>query len=429
MEVVYLYYESGSIRVPYFGFISQFYSLFTHECGGIWNNEFRGFLFAKRITLQRLCSMIVDVPCVVVDETAAEPVKLSGFLERTWEHFSGMLCDCQNPTADIVRHQSPPEIPQRETDYQQLTEYSGKASSGENSSVKSTDAIFLIEPPPAPELFAGQWCFLLEMELRARKYSIRTMRLYLYFNQLLCRTVKKRPEEIATEDITCFLANVEKTRDYSASSINLAISAIRFFYREVFKNGVVIEPHRPRHDKRLPVILSKEEIVNVLRLERNPKHRLLLMLVYSSGLRVSEVVALKKEHVDLARKVIYVRLGKGRKDRCTLLSEKAAAFLVEYYTLYDIETWLFPGQPPNRHLSIRSAQHIFDKAVRHAAIPKDISIHGLRHTFATHLLESGTDIRYIQSLLGHTTLRTTERYTHVARRSVLNIKSPLDTIL
>jgi site-specific recombinase XerD len=163
-------------------------------------------------------------------------------------------------------------------------------------------------------------------------------------------------------------------------------------------------------------------------MEKNPKHRLLLMLVYSSGLRVSEVVALKREHIDLSRKIIFVKEGKGRKDRSTLLSEKAARFIEEYYSFYNIEKWLFPGQCPNRPLSIRSAQHIFDKAVRRACITKDISIHGLRHTFATHLLENGTDIRYIQSLLGHASLRTTERYTHVARRSLLNIKSPLDTI-
>jgi site-specific recombinase XerD len=163
-------------------------------------------------------------------------------------------------------------------------------------------------------------------------------------------------------------------------------------------------------------------------MEKNPKHRLLLMLVYSSGLRVSEVVALKKEHIDLSRKVIHVRLGKGRKDRCTLLSEKAAQFIGEYCAYFDIETWLFPGQREARPLTIRSAQHIFDKAVRCAGIAKKVSIHSFRHSFATHLLESGTDIRYIQTLLGHSNIRTTERYTHVACRNVLSIKSPLDTM-
>ena len=177
----------------------------------------------------------------------------------------------------------------------------------------------------------------------------------------------------------------------------------------------------------LPIILSKKEIFELLENEKNVKHRLLLMLVYSSGLRVSEVVSLKKEHIDLSRKVIYIMNGKGRKDRCTLLSEKVAGFITEYIAFFNIKTWLFPGQPATNHLSIRSAQHIFEKALRNVRIPKNISIHSLRHSFATHLLENGTDIRYIQNLLGHSNLRTTERYTHIARRSILNIKSPFDS--
>jgi len=151
-------------------------------------------------------------------------------------------------------------------------------------------------------------------------------------------------------------------------------------------------------------------------------------MVYSSGLRVSEVVTLKRENIDLARRIIHIRLGKGRKDRFTILSEKAADLLIKYCAVNNIKTWLFPGQPSSHHLSIRSAQHIFDNAVNRAEINKKISIHGLRHAFATHLLESGTDIRYIQELLGHTNIRTTERYTHIARRNVLKIQSPLDSM-
>lgn len=162
--------------------------------------------------------------------------------------------------------------------------------------------------------------------------------------------------------------------------------------------------------------------------ESNIKHRLLLTLAYSSGLRVSEAVSLRPEDIALSRKVICVKLGKGRRDRYTPLSDKAAALFKEYSARCDIRAWLFPGQSATRHLAIRSAQRIFDKAVRQAGIFKDISIHSLRHTFATHLLESGTDIRYIQTLLGHSSIRTTERYTHVAKGSVLNIRSPLDTI-
>jgi site-specific recombinase XerD len=176
------------------------------------------------------------------------------------------------------------------------------------------------------------------------------------------------------------------------------------------------------------VVLSETELTQLLNAEKNPKHRLLLMIAYSSGLRVSEVVALKKEHVDLNRRALFVSAGKGRKDRYTLLSNRVIQFLKEYYALYTIEGWLFPGQTARYHLSIRSAQSIFEKALRNAGIQKDVSIHNLRHTFATHLLENGTDIKYIQELLGHTSIRTTERYTHVASRHSLRIQSPLDTM-
>jgi len=279
-----------------------------------------------------------------------------------------------------------------------------------------------------PEKFPEHWQIKLNTELRSRKYSPQTRRSYQYYNRLLCRFLQKSPEEICCADIKQFLAAVEKERDYSASSMNLAISAIKFFYENILKNQSIDEQRRPRQDGRLPVILSKDEISTIICAESNPKHKLLLMLAYSSGLRVSEVVALKREHIDLERHVVYVKLGKGRKDRCTLLSEKAASLIAEYCAFFSISGWLFPGIPATRHLSIRSAQHIFEKATRRAEVAKRVSIHSLRHSFATHLLESGTDIRYIQELLGHSNIRTTERYTHVARRNILRIQSPLDSI-
>jgi site-specific recombinase XerD len=193
-------------------------------------------------------------------------------------------------------------------------------------------------------------------------------------------------------------------------------------------NDSIREQRRPRQDLKLPTVFSKDEIKKMLDLEKNVKHRLLLMLAYSSGLRVSEVVNLKREHIDFSRKAVYIKSGKGRKDRCTILSEKAALLLREYCVSYDTQIWLFPGQPASCHLSIRSAQKIFEKAALRVGIIKKTSIHGLRHTFATHLLENGTDIRYIQSLLGHASLRTTERYTHVSIRSALSVQSPLDSI-
>jgi site-specific recombinase XerD len=389
MEIVYLFYESGTIRIPFFDYDQRLFRMLVSVGGGFWDNTRKEFVFRRNEDMMRFSGIASYIPYVQVWENVANPIRIFGLRDRQW-----------------------PEIP-----HTRLVEKRGE------------DTVFTMPAAPSlPDKFLKQWQNRLEAELHSRKYSPKTIRSYIYYNSFLCRTLQKTPEEIRPDDITQFLAIIEKDREYSASSLNLAISAIKFFYTNVMKKENVSEPRRPRHDKRLPQVLSKEEIQKILALEKNPKHRLLLMLVYSSGLRVSEVVALKREHIDMSRKVIYIKRSKGRKDRCTLLSEKAARFLNEYYTFYGIQTWLFPGQPATSPLTIRSAQHIFDNAVRCAEIHKKLSIHSLRHTFATHLLESGTDIRYIQSLLGHASLRTTERYTHIARRNVLSIQSPLDSI-
>jgi site-specific recombinase XerD len=196
----------------------------------------------------------------------------------------------------------------------------------------------------------------------------------------------------------------------------------------VVKQNIVDGQRRPKQDQKLPAVLSMPEIKKMLTVKNNIKHRLLLMLVYSAGLRVSEVVSLKKEDIDPRRKLIRVVSGKGRKDRYTLLSDQVIQGLETYQAAYKIETWLFPGTSPDSHLSIRSAQHICESALRDANVVKNASIHSLRHAFATHLLENGTDIRYIQELLGHASIRTTERYTHVARHKALAIRSPLDSL-
>jgi site-specific recombinase XerD len=278
-----------------------------------------------------------------------------------------------------------------------------------------------------PDFFPPQALARLETELYSRKYSHKTMQAYIHYNRDLCRTIRKAPEAIETVDIKSYLAILEKARDFSASSMNLAISAIGFFYRNVLNKDCLHEQRRPRQDKRLPSILAKSEIGQLFNMVQNPKHRLLLMLAYSSGLRVSEVVTLKREQIDLVRKTVFVRDGKGRKDQYTMLSDVAAESLREYYKLFTIENWIFPGFPADCHLSIRSAQKIFDRALEKAGIAKNASIHSLRHSFATHLMETGTEVRYIQSLLGHASVRTTERYTHVAKRDVLRVQSPLDT--
>jgi site-specific recombinase XerD len=275
--------------------------------------------------------------------------------------------------------------------------------------------------------FSADWAQKLEKELRSRKYSPRTILSYLYHNTAFCRFIRKSPNDAEEPDIQKYLAHLE-THNRSASSMNLTISALKFFYHNVLKKPIVQERSRPPQDKRLPQVLSRSEIKRLLDNEQNPKHRLLLMLIYSSGLRVSEVVALKKENIDPCRKTLFIHNAKGRKDRYTLLSSLSVAFARDYCERYRISGWLFPGADGHRHIAIRSVQKIFTNALRKAGIEKPASIHSLRHSFATHLLENGTDIKYIQALLGHSSVKTTERYTHIARRAAPKIQSPLDAL-
>jgi site-specific recombinase XerD len=405
MNVLYLFQEPTGVRVPFFGYNPSLFRRLVLHGGGRWNAKYREFVFDRNFDIEQFNRFLPGIPIVQVRENFPGQLlstKVLGFLKQS---------DEVAPNNDSqTKISMPKKIDEINIDEMPNSPFSFPASFS------------------LPEKFSGQYIERLETELRSRKYSPKTRNAYIYYNRLICRTLQKTPEQIRPDDVTQFIADMEKNGEYSASAMNLAISAIKFFFRNVLKNDDISEHHRPRQDGRLPMVLSKEEIVKILSLEKNPKHRLLLMLVYSSGLRVSEVVALKKEHIDISRKVIYIRLGKGRKDRSTLLSEKAAKYIEDYYSFFDIEKWIFPGQPASKHLTIRSAQHIFDKAIRRAGITKEISIHGRRHTFAAHLLESGTDIRYIQTLLGHANLRTTELYPHVARSRVLNIKSPLDTL-
>jgi len=185
----------------------------------------------------------------------------------------------------------------------------------------------------------------------------------------------------------------------------------------MLKRKFVFEVKRPRKDNKLPVVLSKEEVAKILDSVDNIKHKAILMLVYSAGLRVGEVVKLKPEDIDSKRKLVFVKGAKGRKDRYTLLSEATLKALREYWKEYRPTKWLFPGPDKERHITIRTAQRI------------EVTIHSLRHSFATHLLENGIDLRYIQELLGHKSSKTTEIYTHVSSKDFMRIRNPLDQML
>ncbi|WRQ72941.1 MAG: tyrosine-type recombinase/integrase [Methanosarcinales archaeon Met12] len=179
----------------------------------------------------------------------------------------------------------------------------------------------------------------------------------------------------------------------------------------------------------MPVVLSQEEVSQILSSVNNIKHKVILMLIYSAGLRVSEVVKLKPADIDIQRKLIHVKGAKGRKDRYTILSDVAIETLGLYLKMYQPEKWVFPGQKEGLHITTRTVQRIFEDAIKKADIDKEVSVHSLRHSFATHLLESGVDLRYIQELLGHKNSKTTEIYTHVSNKDLSKIKSPLDLIM
>ena len=185
---------------------------------------------------------------------------------------------------------------------------------------------------------------------------------------------------------------------------------------------------RPRRERRLPVVLARQDVIRLLESVANIKHRALLMLVYSVGLRVSEVVKLRPKDIDASRHMIRIRGAKGQKDRYTVLSEVALQTLREYWKIYRPKKWLFPGSKEGSHITTRTVEKILENTRKKAGIVKHITVHTLRHSFATHLLESGRDLRYIQELLGHKSSKTTEIYPHVSERDIGRIKSPLDTI-
>lgn len=270
----------------------------------------------------------------------------------------------------------------------------------------------------------------LKNELISRRYSKSTVKSYVYHVENFMEFIDK-PSSYATEaDVKSYVLSLAADKDFSTSSMNIAINAIKFFLSEILdKNYITSVIKRPRKDKKLPVVLSSEEVLKILGVTKNFKHNLLLMIIYSGGLRVGEAVNLKFEDVDFDRRMLKIRAGKGRKDRYTIISNAALDALKIYMKPFSPADWIFPGTQPKTHITTRTAEKVFETALKNAAVKKSAGIHALRHSFATHLLESGVDIRYIQQLLGHVNLKTTEIYTHVSTKHIEKIVSPLDSII
>lgn len=287
--------------------------------------------------------------------------------------------------------------------------------------------ILLPKIPQRSKIFTAQsWQFKLIQELNIRKYSRNTLKSYLFYNSRLLEFTGKNPDKITQSDIYSYLDYMASSKSLSASSMNSAVNALRFYYGEVLKLNFIYDIPRCKKDKKLPVIFNKSEIKNILMVPDNPKHRLALNITYSAGLRVSETSRLKVGDIDFERKIIHIKGAKGRKDRITILADQTANLLKKYISDFNPKYWLFEGQNPKAPISIRTIQIVFEKALEKAKIKKKTGIHSLRHSFATHLLESGTDLRIIQELLGHESSETTEIYTHVSNKTIKTIHSPLD---
>jgi len=276
------------------------------------------------------------------------------------------------------------------------------------------------DKPDPPELLQR-----FDEEMRLRGYAVRTRRVYLGHARRFLRDTGNAPD-LPTDLRAHVLKRLESGR-VSRSYHSQLISALRLFCSIVLGRPIEELPlERPRREHRLPTVLSREEMQRFLAAVHNPKHLAILSIAYSAGLRVSEVVRLHPEDIDRDRALIQIRGAKGRKDRYTLLSATALALVDAYLEGASPGRWLFPSTRPGRHISARSVQKVTAAARRRARIPKPVTPHVLRHSFATHLLENGTDLRLIQELLGHASVRTTEIYTHVSRRQLRRIRSPLD---
>jgi integrase/recombinase XerD len=269
----------------------------------------------------------------------------------------------------------------------------------------------------------------LEAVLIPKRYSWRTIKGYKNcFRKFIMYYDDTKPRQITRPQIQAYLLHLVRDRQISVSYQSQVMSAIKMFYIEVVQQPDKVEYlHMPRKERRLPKVLTEQEVSAFLRSVDNLKHRCIMMLIYSAGLRLGEVVRLRLVDLQPDSNRLFVRLGKGAKDRCTILSPRVWALLRTYVEIYRPVEWVFEGSTGGQY-SDRSVQEIFTKAKLRAGINPDATVHTLRHSFATHLLEKGMDLRYIQELLGHESSKTTEIYTHITKKGWDKMQSPIDDL-
>jgi len=267
----------------------------------------------------------------------------------------------------------------------------------------------------------------LDTELKLRGFSSQTSKMYLFYNSKFLEFIKKSPSKVDEDDIKEYLAYKMSDHSLSNASIALIKASLKFFYIDILgKNLSLIKT--PKASKKLPVVLSRKEIKDLLDKTKNKKHKLLIELLYSSGLRLSECINLKYTDLDLDEGTGWVRLGKGNKDRLFIISEIFGKNLKIYKEKKGADGKGYIFMVNGRKMSPRGIQHAIKTAAERAGLEKEVHVHTLRHSFATHLLENGVDIRKIQKLLGHSNLQTTQIYTQVSSEEIKKIKSPLDML-
>lgn len=271
--------------------------------------------------------------------------------------------------------------------------------------------------------------FVQQLQLKA--YSASTIKTYRNEFMQLLQLLKTRPVDTLTPgDLKRYMAFTMEKQGISENTAHSRLNALKFYFEQVLgREKFFWEIPRPKKRIILPKVISEEKIIKGLLAVENIKHKTLLLLAYSAGMRVSEVIQLKKTDIDTDRMQISINEAKGKKDRVVTLSHSMLEFLREYEKTYQPRNWLFEGQYEGEHYSSRSAQLIFKAAYKKLGLPAGCSFHSLRHSYATHLLENGTDISYIQKLLGHNDIKTTLRYTHVTNKDIGKIESPLDKIM
>jgi len=286
---------------------------------------------------------------------------------------------------------------------------------------------FLSKEPPKAKYEAA--VVALEQCLTLKRYSFRTVKAYKNcFRNFIRHYDETKPSEITRAQIDQYIHYLIREKKITESYQNQVVIALLHFYIDVVKQETKVERlFRPKKLQKLPHVLTEDEVVRLLASVENQKHKLILMLIYSAGLRLSEVVNLQIPDLQPEHRRLFVREGKGKKDRCTILSEKVIAKLKDYFDLHRPSEWLFEGATGGQY-SVRSVQAIFDRAKQKSGINPYATVHTLRHSFATHLLEKGVDLRYIQDLLGHESSKTTEIYTHITKKGIDKLQSPLDSL-